>query len=110
MDPRRGLPPYVLTNLAGEIRRVKQRIEEIQRRQARAGEAEAAGGVVVKLAGDYAVVTFAEKPDRAVLDVLKAADFWWGRGSWTGKAENLPACVREAVADVAPAARCGEAG
>ena len=42
-------------------------------------------------------VTFAEKPDREILDALRAAGFGWGGGSWCGKRENLPAEVKELV-------------
>lgn len=83
-------PPYSLSNLGGVIRNAKQRIEDVKRRQARAAEAEANGGQVVKIHGDYASVTFAEKPARSVLDSLKAAAFHWSGGSWHGKADQLP--------------------
>ena len=62
------------------------------------GDAEAApGGVLVEGAGDYCRVTFAEKPAREVLDDLRAADFHWGRGCWSGRFDRLPECVRERV-------------
>jgi hypothetical protein len=85
-----GYPSYKLSNLGGVIRNAKLRIEDIKRRQARAAEAEAAGGQVVKIHGDYASVTFAEKPERSVLNDLKAAGFHWSGGSWHGKADQLP--------------------
>ena len=34
-----------------------------------------------------------DKPERAVIDALKAAGFRWGAGSWSGRTENLPASV-----------------
>jgi hypothetical protein len=40
-------------------------------------------------------VNFADKPDREILNALKAAGFRWGNGCWSGKTENVPACVRE---------------
>lgn len=40
---------------------------------------------------DYIRVTFAEKPDRAVLDALRNAGFSWSRGSWYGYRAKLPA-------------------
>lgn len=83
---------YQLTNLGARIRADKERIAEIQRRTARTDRAEAAGGVSIE--GDvYVRVTFAEKPDRAVLDALKAAGFRWGGGSWVGARAALPASV-----------------
>jgi hypothetical protein len=42
----------------------------------------------------WAEVTFAEKPDREVLDSLKAADFRWSGGSWFGSASKLPESVK----------------
>jgi hypothetical protein len=39
-------------------------------------------------------VTFAEKPDRAILDAIKLDGFVWRSPSWIGKRENIPECVR----------------
>jgi hypothetical protein len=77
-----------------EARRCRERIAEIKRRAKRAAEAEAAGGVVVAVSGDYATVTFAEKPPRSTINALKAAGFHWGRGSWHGRAGRVPEEVR----------------
>ena len=87
--------PCSTTNLATRIRSDKQRIEEIRRNQARAAEAEAApGGVLIRETNGWCNVTFAEKPDRAILDALKAACFAWAKGTWCGYADKLPECVR----------------
>lgn len=85
-------PAYQLTNLRALIRRDKERIKEIQVREERASKAEAAGGVTVECSSDkvYCSVTFAEKPDRAVLDALRAASFTWSGGSWHGAYAKLP--------------------
>ena len=96
-------PPYSFTNLGGNIRRDKQRIEQIKRQLERTEKAEQAGGVVIEVAppspigpsGDWCRVTFAEKPDRAVLNALKAAGFYWSAGSWQGRLDCLPKEVRE---------------
>jgi len=98
-DKKTGLPVfpgYFFTNLNGNISRLKERIKSIEAREANAARAEAAGGVDVKTANgsDYAVVTFAEKPDRATLDSLKAAWFWWSNGSWVGKLADLPETLK----------------
>lgn len=104
----RPFPPYSLTNLGANIRRMEKRIEEIQRRQARAKAAEDAGGVAITGTGDYIGVTFAEKPERAILDALRAAGFFWSGGSWRGQRAKLPASVAELVAAPAEAGpRCG---
>lgn len=99
------LCPYLKTPLSAtsdraSARRDRERVEEIKRRQARTAEAEAAGGVVVKIGkdtcgGEYATVTFAERPDYSVITALKAANFFWSGGSWHGDRAKLPACVLE---------------
>jgi len=89
----RPFPAYVLTNLGARIRDAKQRVEAVQKRQARAAAAaEAPGGVIVTRHPAYnaCVVTFAQKPAREVLDALKAAGYWWHGGSWQGPADRLP--------------------
>jgi hypothetical protein len=101
---RQPVPAYRLQNLGAEIRRAKQRIEEIRKRNARAEQAEQAGGSLVTIRGQWAVVTFAEKPAREILDALKAAGFRWGAGSWGGYADKLPAAVRELASLADPAA------
>ena len=82
-------PAYVSTNLGGRIRQARARIEEVKRRQRRTQEAEEAGGVIVE-GEDYVTVTFSEKPERAILDALRAAGFWWRGGSWHGERAKLP--------------------
>lgn len=87
---RLGYPAYGLQNNNANIRRLKGRIEEIKRRQDWQQAAEEAGGRIVQIRGDRAIVKFAEKPERAVLESLKAAGFRWGSGMWQGKADQLP--------------------
>ncbi len=93
---RIGHPSYVLQNLGGNIKRCRDRIVTIKRQQDRTAEAEEAGGVRVAIVGDYARVTFAEKPERDVINALKAAGFRWGDGSWSGTAANLPDGIADA--------------
>jgi hypothetical protein len=90
---RHPYPAYHLQNIAGNITRTRQRIEQVQRRQARAERSEQSGGVLVETRDGWAVVTFAEKPARDVIDALKTAGFRWGKGSWHGHAAALPECV-----------------
>lgn len=92
---RIGFASYELTNRGANIRRMEKRIEEIKRRNATAEKAEDAGGMVIEGTGDYVSVTFAEKPDREILNDLRAAGFRWGGGSWSGRRENLPSSVKE---------------
>lgn len=87
--------PYQLTNLGAEIRRNRERLEEIKTRQARAAAAAAAvNGVTIEGTGDYVTVTFEDKPDRDVIEALRSAGYRWGGGSWHGLRANLPAAVR----------------
>lgn len=51
-----------------------------------------AGSVLVE-GGEFVRVTFAEKPERSVLDALKSAGFRWNGGSWHGRRDKLPATV-----------------
>ena len=94
---RIGIPSYTLQNNNANIRRMRLRIAEIERRQATQASAEAAGGVVIARSNDnvYCSVTFAEKPERSILQALRDADFHWGGGSWGGRVDRLPACVLE---------------
>lgn len=95
---RVGFPGYALTNLGANIRRMEARIVEIDRRTKRHENAEANGGIAIEGAADYVAITFTEKPSREILDALKAAGFYWGRGSWGGPRNAIPAIVNEAIA------------
>ena len=92
---------YELSNLSGNLKRNRDRLTVIRAQQARAAHAEEAGGVaIVPQGAGYISVTFAEKPEREVLDALKGAGFWWRKGSWWGKADSPP----EGLKPAAPAA------
>jgi len=88
---KKPYPAYELTNLGARIRSDKVRIEDIKRRNARNAAANTApGGVLIEGTGEYCRVTFAEKPERPVIEALKAAGFAWSGGSWSGCRKNLP--------------------
>lgn len=95
--------PYELSNLGQRITGDKKRLEQIKVRQEAHAEAEAApNGITIKpCQSGYVRVTFAEKPDRYILDALKAAGFFWCKGYWGGKAEQLPTEV-QAMAEGTP--------
>ncbi len=93
LGPNGAFPAYKLSYVGANIRRLKDRIEDIKRRQNRAQAAEDNGGVLVAVSGDRCSVTFAEKPSRDVLNALKDAGFRWGGGSWSGYRNKLPDCV-----------------
>lgn len=91
---KRPYPSYSLSNLGATIRQARKRIDEVNRRQRTAEQADAApGGVLIQGGGDYVAITFAEKPDRSTLDALKVAGFRWGGGSWCGRRDAIPAVV-----------------
>jgi hypothetical protein len=92
--------PYEMTNLGARIRTDKERLQQIKSSQESAAKAEASpNGIMIEHctgnSSEYVRVTFAEKPDREILDALKAAGFWWAKGHWAGKFEQLPAVVTE---------------
>jgi hypothetical protein len=93
-------PGYELTNLGARIRADKERLQAVKVRRERTAAAESSANGVTReeCAEGYVRITFAEKPERAVLDALKAAGFFWNRGSWAGKGDALPACVAELLA------------
>jgi hypothetical protein len=91
-------PAYSLSNLSGNIRRLRERVKFVTARTAQLGKAHAAGGILVELIGPghwdntiHARVTFEEFPGRKTVEELKAAGFHWSDPSWWGKADNLPA-------------------
>lgn len=89
--------PYEMTNLGARIRSDRERIEQIKTRHGRTAQAEQAGGVLVKAKPEWhgwCRVTFAEKPERAVLDALRAAGYRWSGGHWSGEHAKLPAEVQ----------------
>ena len=89
-----GIPSYVNANLGGRITEARKRVENIKARKQRQQAAEnASGGVLITGAGDYVSITFAEKPEREILNDLKSAGFYWGRGCWSGLRDNIPASV-----------------
>lgn len=91
---RIGIPGYVNSNMRGRISAAKKRLVCIKRQQDRQAKAAAAGGVSIE-GGTYVSITFTEKPDRSVLDALRAAGFRWGQGCWGGYREKMPEEVRE---------------
>jgi hypothetical protein len=92
--------PYSLTNLGACIRKDKERLQALKAQQARtAAAASSNSGVTCEPAGvGYVRITFAEKPARHILEALRAAGFYWMKGSWGGKADGIPAVVAELLA------------
>lgn len=90
---RQPHPAYSMQNLGANIRRLEQRLIDVDARAARTARA-AAAGVLIEGA-DYVRVTFPEKPAREVLNALREAGFRWSGGAWSGRREALPTCVME---------------
>jgi hypothetical protein len=91
MRPGGAFPSYVTTNLRGNISSDRKRIEEIERRVRLVAEAEESPlGYVVNGDDIWVSITFVERPDRAIIDRLKAAGFYWRGGSWSGYRKNIP--------------------
>ncbi len=86
--------PYELSNLGGRITADKKRLVAVKAQQERSTAADQQeDGVFIETSEKwhgYCRITFAEKPDRSVLNALKAAGFTWGAGSWSGKADQIP--------------------
>ncbi len=94
---RAPFPSYSLSNLSGNIARLRKRLEQVTVRAQRMEKAATAqDGVIVEGTGVYVRITFAEKPSRDILSALRAADFRWGGGSWTGERAKIPAGIQAA--------------
>lgn len=94
---RQPHPAYELSNLGGNIGRLRKRLVDVKARAERMEKAEAVG-VLIEGTGDYIRVTFPEKPSREILTALREAGFRWGGGSWTGRRDALPEAVKQEVA------------
>ena len=93
----RPFPSYYLTNRRAEVRRAKKRIEQIkiQRERVKIAEGTENGVSIVCGESGWARITFAEKPDRSVIQDLKQNKFHWSDGSWTGPKDSIPQSVKD---------------
>lgn len=87
---RVGFPSYALQNNNANIRRYRQRIEELQAAAERESETIEGDGYTCMLDADdnRVVFEFPGKPDSATRDILKRAGFKWSRYrmAWVRKA------------------------
>jgi len=90
LGKRGEFPSYALSGLSGNIKRNRDRLVVVKRRQERQEASEACGVLVERHGNGYCTVTFAEKPAREVIVALKAGGFRWGKGSWFGPTATLP--------------------
>lgn len=98
---RKPVASYQLSNLSGNIGRLRKRLEAIEARATHDVAVEAAGGAVIRERdGLYRSVeiSFSDKPPREIINELKAAGFWWASGSWWGgQTARVPDLVRNYV-------------
>lgn len=93
------VPSYKLQNLGANIRRYEQRLQTAKVRRDRAVKAEESGsGVAITNNNGWCCITFAEKPDRSILNELKANGFRWRNGSWQGSFDKIPESLKNEVA------------
>lgn len=99
-----ALASYVLQNLGGVITATRKRLESLERQSANDAardKYESDGATIAPTVNrDYVEIAFPAKPEREIIDELKAAGFWWvgKRGCWTGAVARLPSrYVREGV-------------
>lgn len=92
-----GCPRWAMSNNNANIRRLKIRLDEVTVRARRIAAAEQSenGVAVENTASGWCFVTFEEKPEREILDALKGSGFRWSGGSWCGRSDQLPECVKE---------------
>lgn len=92
--------PYELSNLGGRITTDRKRLGYLKEQSKRTEQAENSpnGVTLERCSMGYVRVTFAEKPDREILNALRSAGFSWGGGSWAGKGDQLPSEVNALLA------------
>lgn len=84
-------PPYSLTNLGAEIRRVAKRIEELEKLAARPERAPVTfGDIEVREEGNRVMLLFPGKPSEEVRKELKSSGFRWApsSGAWQRMAND----------------------
>lgn len=83
----RPYPPYVFTNLGGNIRRVEARIAELERQDAAPPREPItfADGTVIEVEDNRVCIRFPEIPPEELRTSLKRGGFHWSRsvGAWT---------------------------
>lgn len=77
---RLGFPSYAITNNSANIRRIRDRIAYLRKMSAQAALAPIVGQgwtITDDVDENRVLIAFDEKPDRTMLDALKAAGFRW---------------------------------
>ena len=92
-----GFDSYALSNNKANIRRYKERLVSLKKNLERKAAAESSknGFFIETLSNGFCRVTFAEKPEREIINSLKSAGFYWSGGCWRGERNKLPKAVEE---------------
>lgn len=89
---RLGIPVYVNSNLSGNIKRVKQRIQELTAKRANESQEFKFGDIIIteNVEADRLQITFPGKPDAATVKTLKSHGFRWAPsvGAWQRNLNN----------------------
>ncbi len=98
-------PGWVLSNLGANIRRVKQRIEQLQREQATPAAAPVQTGactLVENQGANRVQLVFEGKPDQATRTTLKQWGFRWApsQGAWQRHLNNAGRAAAQAVVKI----------
>lgn len=79
-------PAYALSNRNANIRRLKQRVESVKKRQSIQPSSETINGVIIEQNPDAmrTQITFRGKPPQSIIDMLKSSGFKWSpsEGKW----------------------------
>lgn len=101
---RVGFPSYALTNNNANIRRIQQRIKQLQTNQEREPVSIQGAGYVYAEDVDEnrAMFIFEGKPEKATRDTLKSHGFRWSptRGAWVRQLNNAAAWQAKAVMQI----------
>jgi len=101
---RVGFPPYALTNNNANIRRIQQRIKQLQANQERAPvNVQGTGYAYAEdLEENRAMFMFEGKPEKATREILKRYGFRWSptRGAWVRQLNNAAIWQAKAVMQI----------
>lgn len=79
---------------AADRRMERDIIRELQLKLDTEQAEQSENGIIITVRNGWTCVTFAEKPERSVLNELKEAGYRWRNGSWQGDADKLPESVK----------------
>ena len=110
---RTGFPKYALANNAANIRRIMQRIEQLESRSTESSEREVKGVRIVEDAAENRLMLmFPGKPAEDVRKDLRKHGFLWSptRSAWVRKLNNTARYAARCVIDALPAADASTGG